>query len=541
MLAKPNPTDWLMWRRTLDSWGFSPLNQITRSNAPSLRLVWKHDIGPGMQEGTPLVHDGVLFLPSPSDFIEALDGATGSALWAYKREFPKDFRSGLGTKRTMAIWGNSIISESADDFIYALNTQSGKLEWETRVLDYREENGSQSGGPIVAGGKIFSTRACNFRNATPAGCVITAHDATTGKELWRRRLIPRDGEPGDESWGGMPQNQRRHIGAWMSPSYDADLNLLYVGTSVTSPAPKYMLAGNDHQYLYHNSTLALNANTGELVWYYQHVVDHWDLDHPFERLLLDTAVAPDPKDVPWINPKLRKGERRKVLTGIPGKTGLIYTLDRATGEFLWARPTVFQNVISNIDGATGKVTVNPDALFTADRQTKMICPSPNGGKNFQAGAYSPMTNAMYFGLENACIDMTTSEDHTTAYAFTSKMRLSPNMDKAGSLFAISAETGKTLWRYDQPAGMMSSLATGGGLIFAGDSVGRFRAFDHETGKILWETDLGSEITGYPITYSVNGKQYVAVSTGNSLVSGAINTMMNLKATRTNALYVFALP
>ena len=147
----------------------------------------------------------------------------------------------------------------------------------------------------------------------------------------------------------------------MTPSFDAELNLLYIGTSVTSPAPKYMLDGNDKQYLYHNSTLALNGNTGEIVWYYQHIVDHWDLDHPFERLLLDTAVAPDPSEVAWINPKIKPGERRKVLTGIPGKTGIVYTLDRATGEFLWARPTVpgANEAVADIlrvDTADGRVT-----------------------------------------------------------------------------------------------------------------------------------------------------------------------------------------
>jgi alcohol dehydrogenase (cytochrome c) len=124
----------------------------------------------------------------------------------------------------------------------------------------------------------------------------------------------------------------------MVPTYDAELNLLYVGTSVTAPAPKFLLAGNDHQYLYHNSTLALNADTGKIVWYYQHLVDHWDFDHPFERLLVDTAVAPSRADVSWINPRIKAGERRKVLTGIPGKTGIVYTLDRQTGEFLWAKP-----------------------------------------------------------------------------------------------------------------------------------------------------------------------------------------------------------
>jgi alcohol dehydrogenase (cytochrome c) len=409
------------------------------------------------------------------------------------------------------------------------------------VLDYREDYGSQSGGPIVAGGKIFSTRACRFSNASPNACVITAHDATTGKELWRRRTIPRPGEPGDETWGNLAEKDRRHVGAWMTPSYDAELNLLYVGTSVTSPAPKYMLAGNDKQYLYHNSTLALDGNTGEIKWYYQHVVDHWDLDHPFERLLLDTAVAPDPAQVAWISPKIRPGAVRKVVTGIPGKTGIVYTLDRATGEFLWARPTVMQNVVSNIDGATGKVTVNPDALFTADGQTRLICPSASGGKDFPAGAYSPLTNAMYYGLQNLCFDVTTSENRSTAYAFTSKGRLSPGTEDAGSIFAISVETGKTLWRYNQRAGMMSSAATGGGLIFTGDTVGHFRAFDHQNGKILWDVNLGAEVSGYPVTFSVKGKQYVAVSTGGSLVSRAVNTLIGANPPRVNAVYVFALP
>jgi alcohol dehydrogenase (cytochrome c) len=540
MLAQPAPADWPMWRRTLDSWGYSPLNQINRDNVKNLKLVWTRGMAAGTQEGTPLVHDGVMFLPNPNDLTQALDAATGDLLWEYKRQFPEGFR-GSDTTRTLALWGNSVIDLSADDFVIALDTHTGKVQWETRVLDYREESGSQSGGPIVAGGKIFSTRACRFNNATPGACVITAHDATTGKELWRRRTIPKPGEPGDESWGGMPDNQRRLVGAWMTPSFDAELNLLYVGTSVTSPAPKYMLAGNDKQYLYHNSTLALNADTGEIVWYFQHVVDHWDLDHPFERLLLDTAVTPDPSQVSWINPKLKPGERRKVLTGVPGKTGIVYTLDRATGEFLWARPTVMQNVVSKIDGATGKVTVNPDALFTADGQTHLICPSANGGKGFQAGAYSPLTNVMYYGLNNTCFDVTTTVNHTTAYAFNSKGRISPGTENAGSLFAISAETGKTLWKYDQRAGMMSSVATGGGLLFTGDTAGQFRAFDQENGKVLWDVNLGSEVSGYPIAFAVNGKQYIAVSTGTSLVGSSVNTLVNLKPTKVNAVYVFSLP
>jgi len=542
-LLEPNPADWLMWRRTLNSWGYSPLKQIDKSNTGRLQLVWTRGMGPGIQEGTPLVRDGVMYLPNPSDYIQALDAATGNLRWEYKRKLPEDLNKFLpvpSINRNLAIYGNQIIDTSADDFLFALDTVTGKLAWETRIVDYRETPAQETSGPIIANGKIFSTRGCEYK-FSPDGCIITAHDATTGKELWRRRTIPKPGEPGDETWGGIPDEKRRHVGAWMVPSYDAELNLLYVGTSVTSPAPKFLLAGNDKQYLYHNSTLAIDADTGRIVWYYQHVVDHWDFDHPFERLLVDTAVAPDPSQVSWINPRLRPGERRKVLTGIPGKTGIVYTLDRQTGEFLWARPTVRQNVVANIDGATGKVTVNPDTTFTAAGQTRFICPTASGGKDFQAGAYSPDTNAMYYGLQNTC-GQQTAIDNGSMYSFNARAEIAPGTQNIGSLYAISAETGKTLWRYDQRAAMMSVVATGGGLLFAGDTNGRFRAFDQDSGKILWETSLGAPVTGYPITYSVRGKQYVAVSVGNSLASSSLNRLAEeLRPGNASNVFVFALP
>jgi PQQ-dependent dehydrogenase (methanol/ethanol family) len=542
-LLEPNPADWLMWRRTLNSWGYSPLKQIDKSNAGRLQLVWTRGMGPGIQEGTPLVRDGVMYLPNPSDYIQALDAATGDLRWEYKRKLPEDLGKFLpvpSINRNLAIYGNQIIDTSADDFLFALDTVTGKLLWETRIVDYRETPAQETSGPIIANGKIFSTRGCEYK-FSPDGCIITAHDAKTGKELWRRRTIPKPGEPGDETWGGIPDEKRRHVGAWMVPSYDAEMNLLYVGTSVTSPAPKFLLAGNDKQYLYHNSTLAIDADTGRIVWYYQHVVDHWDFDHPFERLLVDTAVAPDPSQVSWVNPRLRPGERRKVLTGIPGKTGIVYTLDRQTGEFLWARLTVRQNVVANIDGATGKVTVNPDTTFTAAGQTRFICPTASGGKDFQAGAYSPDTNAMYYGLQNTCAQQT-AIDNGSMYSFNARAEIAPGTQNIGSLFAISAETGKTLWRYDQRAPMMSVVATGGGLLFAGDTNGRFRAFDQDSGKILWETNLGAPVTGYPITYSVRGKQYVAVSVGNSLASSSLNRLAEeLRPGNASNVFVFALP
>ena len=544
MLQNPDPADWLMWRRTLNSWGYSPLDQINKSNVNRLKMVWSRGVGPGIQEATPLVYRGVMYLPHPSDFIEAMNAATGEVLWEYKRTWPEEVTQILrapSINRNLAIYANNIIDTSGDDFVFALNAQTGELSWETRILDMKKAPSQQTSGPIIAKGKVFSSRGCEPKKSADA-CVVVAHDARTGKELWRTRMIPKPGEPGDETWGGLPEEKRSHVGTWMVPSYDPDLNLVYVGTSVTSPAPKFMLAGNDKTYLYHNSTIALNGDDGKIVWYYQHVVDHWDFDHPFERLLVDTAVSPSRDQVSWINPRIRPGERRKVVTGVPGKTGIVYTLDRQTGEFLWARPTVRQNVVSNIDGATGKVTVNPETLFSAVGQTRFVCPTINGGKNFQAGAYSPQTNTMYYPLQNACVDVTAVEDTPTqTYAISNQPRIAPGTDKLGTIEAIDVATGRTVWKYEQRAGTMSLVATGGGLVFGGDAAGKFRAFDQSSGKVLWEVSLGSPVTGYPITYSVAGKQYVAVSVGNSLVSTGLNRLTpEIKASNSSNIFVFAL-
>ena len=548
ILQNPAPADWLMWRRTLNSWGYSPLDEIDRENVDALRMVWSRALGPGLQQGTPLVYNGVMYMPNPRDVIQAIDAVSGDLEWEYRRDRPDDLAdyliaSLIDTNRNLAIYGNFIIDTSGDDYVFALDATTGRLVWETQILDYRTNPANQTSGPIIANGKIISGRSCTPRGG-PNACVITAHDATTGEELWRRRLIPAPGEPGDETWGGVPFEDRKHVGAWMVPSYDPALNLVYIGTSVTSPAPKFMLGGIDNKHLYHNSTLALDADTGEIVWYYQHLNDHWDLDHPFERLLVDTVVAPDPAAVSWINPRLRAGEERKVMTGIPGKTGVVYTLDRETGEFLWATPTVAQNVISNIDGATGAVSENAELVFTREGEEVLVCPTfVTGGKDWEAGAYSPVTNLMYYPLRNACARMmATTEGGVTLYALAQRAQIAPGTDQVGTVQAISAETGEIVWTYEQRAGTTSLVATGGGLVFGGDGNGRFRALDHETGEVLWEINLGSSVTGFPITYAVDGRQYVAVSTGTSLSSrDSMRLTPELRPSTGNNIFVFALP
>ncbi len=558
MLQNPDPADWPMWRRTLDGWGYSPLDQVNRDNVGELQMAWSRALPQGTQEVTPLAYGGVVYMPTLTDIIQALDATNGDLIWEYRRDLPDDVYEFVGgnarSMRNIAIYDRQIINISDDDYAYALDVETGDVVWETQIFDYQETPAGHSSGPIIADGRVVSGRSCRPRGG-PESCVLVAHDARTGEELWRRRTVPAPGEPGDETWGGVPYEQRVHVGSWIPASYDPELRLIFQGTSVTSPAPKFMLGGVENTHLYHNSTLALDVETGEIRWYYQHLNDHWDLDHPFERLLVDTAVAPDPDAVSWINPRVQPGEVRRVVTGIPGKTGVVYTLDRETGEFLWATPTVSQNVINDIDGATGAVTENAEVTFTALGQEVLACPTWAGGKDWEAGAYSPLTNTMYMPLRNTCARMLATDDVRSEraraltaggqggleiYALAARHQITPGEDDLGTVYAVSAETGRTVWLHEQRAATMSVMATGGGLVFGGDVNGRFRALDQETGAVLWEINLGSPVVGFPITYAVDGRQYVAVNTG---AGGGINLRMTpeLRPSVGSVLFVFALP
>ncbi len=446
MLQNPAPSDWLTWRRTLDGWGYSPLDQVTRENVDELQMVWTRALANGNGEGTPLAYDGVLYVPSSRDVIQAIDAVTGDLRWEHRRNLPEDVYDFVGgnarNNRNIAIYDRLIINTSDDDYAVGLEATTGEIAWETQIFDYTVTPAGHSSGPIIADGKVISGRSCRPLGG-PESCVIVAHDALTGEELWRRRTVPAPGEPGDETWGGVPFEERIHVGTWMPPSYDPELRLIYQGTSVTSPAPKFLLGGADNTHLYHNST-----------------------------------VAPDPDAVSWINPRLRSGDVRKVLTGIPGKTGVVYTLDRETGEFPWATPTVAQNVISDIDGATGVVTENSEVIFSALGQEVLACPTWAGGKDWEAGAYSPLTNAMYFPLRNTCARMLSTNNPQgerelalteggqrplAIYSLAARHQLAPGTDQLGTVRAISAETGQTLWLHEQRAGTLSLVTTGGGL------------------------------------------------------------------------------
>ena len=554
MLLNPKPENWISFRNGYKLWGYSSLNQIHSGNVGELRLVWSRAMQAGYQEVEPIVYNGVMFLANVEDIVQALDAETGDLLWEYRRNVPDNPAAVTGTRyryRNVSIYDDKIFLATNDAFLVALDAKTGAVVWETQRADYREQV-AQTAGPVIVKGKVINGSRCNPQSPRPGGCFITAHDAGSGEELWRINTAATPDQPGGDTWGGLPVSARRHASAWMVGSYDSELDLVYWGTGPPSPLPEKLRGAGKADLLYTNSTLALDPDTGELIWYFQHLPrDNWDFDHVFERMIVETQVLPNPVEVPWISPNVRSGQVRKVITGIPGKTGLVWTLDAETGEFLWARPTIYQNIMTGLELDTGRPIIDESTTPQSVQTSVLACPNLLGGKNQPSGVYSPDTNAMYMPMNNACMDLAMSVDvagPSDGYDVRFEVRhipdVNPDIAPVGRIEAVSASTGTTLWKYEQRAPIYGSLlATGGNLIFSGDVVRRFRAFGADTGTVLWETILNGPVSGRPMTFSVNGRQYLAVGSG-GITQGTSFLQLTPELSTpsgSNTLFVFALP
>lgn len=543
-LANPDPNEWLMWRRTPNHWAYSPLDQINKDNVDSLRLAWTWTMEPGKQETTPLVHDGIMFLPQACDFMEAVDARDGTPLWEYRRPQVDHAASLACANRNATLYKDQIIIATHDAYLVSLNAKTGELTWEVQMGDW-EIGQHYSGGPQVLDGKIIvGMSGCYYINT---GCWITAHDPDTGAEIWRRNTVPKVGEPGGETWGDVPNEQRRGGSAWMPASYDPELDLIYMGVAVPIPWGSIQRDTRGGDVLYTNSTLALDADTGEIEWYFQYIPGgNWDLDHPFERIVVESEVTPDPNAVSWMNPNITSSASRKLITGVPGKTGIVWTLDAATGEFLWATETNFQNVIVGVDIPNHKGITNPDLDITEIRQRKFVCPSTTGGINWNSVGYSPDTNALYIPSNNVCMEYYLNPVNPVLGGYhssaTSIKQPTPDSEALIGMFtAIDVATGAKKWQYNQRAGVTGSvLTTGGGLVFVSDDARRFRAFDADNGDVLWEQILNSSAGGFPMTYSLDGVQYLAIAAGDG-VNYRVMTPEIQQRRGGNMLYVFRLP
>ena len=540
MLLNPPDGDWLMWRRTYDGWGYSPLDQINKENVGDLRLAWSWAMTPGRTQETPLAHDGIVYIQNSDAVIQALDGATGDLIWEYEYDLPDD--AAIRGVRNKAIYDDKLIIATRHAHLFALDTKTGDLIWDKTVANYRHGFGFSS-GPIVANGVIVQGMTGCSR-AQPGGCFFTGHDVNTGEELWRVHTIARGDTPEGNSWNGVPLESRHGASAWMAGSYDPEQNLFFAGVGQVYPwniemaglVPPSSDPGVTNEALYTNATLAIDANSGELKWYFQHLeTDSLDLDYVFERMLIDLPVD---------------GEERKMTVTV-GKIGIIEALDRFTGEYLWDVETVPQNVVLSIDPDTGDKTINPDVIPVIG-ETTFNCPADPGGKSWQATAYSPRTQALYLPLVEFCSNTTVNPlDPGEIYTGGGRQTYSrvpvPDSDgNIGRVDAINLNDRSTMWSYRQrPPVTSSTLPTGGGLVFVGSLDRKFMAFDDETGEKLWESGrLTNSLESFPITYTANGKQYVAITANFASGLGRLASLtpeVRLPSNDPIALYVFALP
>jgi alcohol dehydrogenase (cytochrome c) len=552
MLKNPAPSDWLMYSRTYDAQRFSPLDQINRGNVARLEKAWSKPLPEGTIETIPLVYRGVMYLATPggrgsSSGIWALDAATGETLWQYTPEGNLSSRV-----KTIAIYGDMIYYTAPAERgepspVIALDAATGKVRWSSPVNPE-----THTSGAIVVEGKVVSGRTCN---SARENCYIAAHDARTGKEVWRFYTTPGSGEPGDESWAGAPVNERR-ASTWGLPgTYDPVRHLLFWGISNPMPNTRAERHHGDAAAisqtapadLYSNSTVALNPDTGELVWYYQHLPgDDWDMDVNHEKTLIRTAVEPDPRFVKWINPELEKGQARDVVVTV-GEAGGIWVNDRATGKFLWATPFPYDTpnfVVSDIDVKTGTTHINWDLVLDKPGKESLICFWNT--RSFWPTAYDPELNSLYVPYVDHCLDMARPNADGSGAKRTGALRPGGDPAKFAGLAKIDMRTGEIQRIYEgRAAGNGAVLATAGGLVFWGDIAQVLHAFDAKTGKVLWESEpLGATVQNSTITYAVDGKQYVAVVNGEVLLSPrglAAAGGIQLPEHRGNSINVFALP
>ena len=515
MLQDPDPADWLSWRRTLDGWGYSPLDQIDTTNAHRLQLAWAWALGAGNSQPTPLVHDGVMFIPNTGNGMQAVDAVTGEAFWRYTRpERPGRNPDALPTRgsRSIAIYGDKVYLSTSDAHIVAIDVRTGDLVWDQTVAD-RSLGYRYTSGPIVANGTIVAgmTGCQNYKNDV---CFITGHDPDTGAERWRTSTVAQPGERGGDTWGDLPLQFRAGADSWIPGNFDPETGLVYLSTSQPKPWAR-VSRKTDGDALYSNSVLALDPATGALEWYYQFVPgETHDLDEVFESILID-----------------RDGRRSLFKMG---KLGILWELDRTTGAFVAAHDLGYQNVL-DVDPQTGETTYRPEMIPRAGVELD-FCPNFGGVRNWYSSAYHPKTRALYIPIHPTCVRGTFTELEQMVgnnyYANRGWQgrgsRVHPNSEGyPGHLIAMDIDSGEILWRHAmRTRPRAAALTTGGGLVLGSDTDRHLFIHDATTGTVLFQTRLPGSVQGFPITYAVNGRQYLAVPVGGN---------------RTNAIYAFTLP
>jgi alcohol dehydrogenase (cytochrome c) len=523
MLRNPPPGDWFTFRRNYQGWSYSPLTQINTSNVSQLQLKWMWSMPEnGTMQDTPIVHDGLIYMWGVGNTIQALDGKTGELLWENRLgPAPRNLGPGPSNEetRSMGLYGYNLYVATPQGVIYALDARTGEEVWKTPISDV-PGLGWTTGGLIIIKGKVITGMTNCGRKGDNNHCYISAYDAQTGKRDWKFVTVALTGQPGGDTWGGLPDNQRKGVETWIAGTYDPDLNTTYWGTAQAKPWRRDERGSKDGATEHANSTLALDPDTGKLKWSVNHAPgESLDLDEVYERVLVDT------------------GGRKVFLSA--GKTGVLWKYDRVTGKYIDHEETVFQNVYESIDPKTGVPTYRKDIVNQKSEDWLSSCPGPQGGKNWQSMSYHQPTDALIMPLSQSCVLMLGNGSQVYYEAPGTSGQL-------GRLSAYRASDLKPLWSFQQRSSFLSGVvSTAGNVAFVGDFDRVFRAVDVRTGETLWQTRLGTTVQGFPVSFEIDGKQYVAVTTalgGGSpqLKPGTLLREVHRPATG-YALYVFGLP
>lgn len=499
VLEEPSEGDWVHWRRTSDNWGFSPLDQINRTNVSRLQLAWQTPLQTGITQSAPLVHDGVMFVPYTPGIVRALDAASGALIWEYRKTFEASPDVSWNARtRTIAIYNDKVYLGTPDAHLVALDARTGRVVWDRAVADYKQGYRYTS-GPIAAGGKIVAGMT-GCERYKPDLCFITGHDPDTGAELWRRHTIAKPGEPGGDTWGALPLQNRSGGDVWIPGSYDPQARLMYWSTSNPKPWAR-VSRKNDGAALYTNSVLAISPDTGSLAWYYQLLPgETHDFDEVFENVLID-----------------RDG--RSSLFKM-GKLGILWELDRKTGRFVNGSDLGLQNVME-FNKQTGEVTYNSSMVPRKDTPLDM-CPSMSGVRNWQSSAYHPRTQSFYIPIRLTCERVQFGDvkpENVGPFHFYGNPEYNgvrhlgttryPGAADRAQLVAMHV-SGRVLWRSPVNAGSPSpALTIGDEMVVTADADQNALFIDAVSGALLFRLRLSGNVGGFPITYTVGGRQYVA--------------------------------
>ncbi|HXQ25064.1 MAG TPA: PQQ-dependent dehydrogenase, methanol/ethanol family [Candidatus Acidoferrales bacterium] len=499
------PQNWLTYGGNYGSQRFSGLKEITPKNVASLRVAWAYQLrGGGIMESSPIIVDGILYVTEPPSNVTAIDARTGKPLWHYVPQVPRDFVPvGLfPTNRGVAVLDDKVYLATIDDHLIALDAKSGVVRWNSLIAD-RMEGYAITQAPLAINGKIVV--GVGGGEAGAHG-FLSCFDAKDGKLLWKTYTVPlKDSDPGADTWANGSWSNGGGT-TWNTGSYDPELNLIYWGTG--NPAPDWNGEGRMGDNLFTCSLIALDADTGKMKWYFQfspHETHDWDSSEP--PILFDATVG---------------GKPRK-LVALANRNAFYYVLDRATGEFLTGVPFAKQTWAKGLD-AKGRPIKEDAAKIEPSVEGTRVYPSLTGAINWTSPCYSPLTGLFYVNAREGYADYIKGEPKMAPGNSVGIVgggggggRMSAGDDTTTNIRALEATTGKLKWEHKMVGDSWTgTLVTAGGLVFSADAAGNFFALNADTGESLWHLLLGSSVRSNPVSYAVDGKQYVVDSAGNTL-------------------------